>query len=276
MKLSFFTFTYPKDTQYGLTRQDHQKKPTKKKSQQKKNRKDQETEASSAKVIHILSSDEESDVTDFPDAVVEGNQTIDREGIEVPSDAVIIKSSDEDSTTDHDDKGTVSESKQLYYYKENSRIPIFRSGKCSLSFSDFFDILVDRPDFNIVATELPSLVESNLSFAISVDPSDVPLSDINCDGHSVWLSDGVRRFTYSKQSEQYRMESVKKQTADVMKINNFLLVKKYFHHILYFVREIKQFPEPFVVLGTDQQLFDLERFCSDDAVTLCSDDAACW
>ena len=36
------------------------------------------------------------------------------------------------------------------------------------------------------------------------------------------------------------------------------------HEFGYFVREIKQFPEPFVVLATDKQLLDLERFSSDD------------
>ena len=33
----------------------------------------------------------------------------------------------------------------------------------------------------------------------------------------------------------------------------------------YFNREVKRYPEPFVVLATDQQLLDLERFCTDDA-----------
>lgn len=32
----------------------------------------------------------------------------------------------------------------------------------------------------------------------------------------------------------------------------------------FIIREIKQFPEPFIVLATDEQLKDLERFCCDD------------
>lgn len=35
-----------------------------------------------------------------------------------------------------------------------------------------------------------------------------------------------------------------------------------FKHI---IREIKQFPEPLIILATDQQIIDLERFCCDDA-----------
>ena len=30
------------------------------------------------------------------------------------------------------------------------------------------------------------------------------------------------------------------------------------------IREVRQFPEPFVVLASDQQLCDLEPFCCDD------------
>jgi hypothetical protein len=33
----------------------------------------------------------------------------------------------------------------------------------------------------------------------------------------------------------------------------------------FIIREIKQFPEPFIVLATDKQLKDLERFSCDDA-----------
>jgi len=32
----------------------------------------------------------------------------------------------------------------------------------------------------------------------------------------------------------------------------------------YFIREIKQYPEPFIVLATDKQLQDLERYCCDE------------
>ena len=51
----------------------------------------------------------------------------------------------------------------------------------------FFDILVDSPDMNFVCTELPSLVEQNQTFVVSVKESDVPISDLPCDGNSGWV-----------------------------------------------------------------------------------------
>ena len=51
---------------------------------------------------------------------------------------------------------------------------------------------------NLVCTDLLSLVEQNQTFVVSVKKSDVPMSDHPRDGHSDWVNDSVRKFTFAK------------------------------------------------------------------------------
>ena len=67
------------------------------------------------------------------------------------------------------------------FYQNDPKMPIFRRGKYSPKYCDYFSMLVDIPDLGRAGTKLPALVEDNLSFIISL--KDVPLSDITCNGH---------------------------------------------------------------------------------------------
>ena len=138
--------------------------------------------------------------------------------------------SDEIVEDDSDDSNSADDSKIDRYYQSNPKIPIFRTGKYSTTYSMFFDILVDSPNMKMVCTELPSLVEQNQTFVASVNESDVPISDISCDGHSGWVNDGVRRFMFVKKQNGYSLVSKKKLPANELKTKHFVLVRKYFHH----------------------------------------------
>ena len=79
-----------------------------------------------------------------------------------------------------------------------------------------------------------SSAEDNLAFVISCKQSDVPLSDISCDGHSGWVNNGVRKFTFFRNKEKkYSIVSKKRIPKDKMSPSHFLLVRKYVHHRKY-------------------------------------------
>ena len=140
-----------------------------------------------------------------------------------------VEGADDTEEADSDNSDVVIE-----YYKEDKSTPIFRKGKCSAVYADYFKYLVDRPPMERVCTHLPALVEDNLSFIISVKPTDVPFSDMSCDGHSGWITNGVRTLTFCKSREgRYALNSKTKIPEEKMKANNFWLVKKYFKHRKY-------------------------------------------
>ena len=143
------------------------------------------------------------------------------------SDCGIISADESGHSSDADDK-------TVKYYNDNPSIPIFISGKYSPTSSNFFDLLVDSPNLKLVCTKLPSFAEDNLAFVISCKQSDVPLSDISCDGHSGWVNDGVRKFTFFRNKEKkYSIVSKKRIPEDKMSPSHFILVRKYFHHRKY-------------------------------------------
>ena len=84
-------------------------------------------------------------------------------------------------------------------------MPIYKSGKYTSKYSEYFNILVDSPNVNTACKTIPLL--ENLSFVISI--KDVPLSGITCDGHGVWKNDGVRHIVYSKENDKYAQISKK-------------------------------------------------------------------
>ena len=80
----------------------------------------------------------------------------------------------DESETDEDtgDEGKIADDSKKprhHYYQSNPNIPCHRDGKYSTTtYFMFFYILIDSPDMNLVCTELPSLVEQNQTFVVSV------------------------------------------------------------------------------------------------------------
>ncbi|KXJ13695.1 Retrovirus-related Pol polyprotein from transposon 297 [Exaiptasia diaphana] len=111
-----------------------------------------------------------------------------------------------DECSSNEDQG------EARFYQDDPCMPIFKHGRYSPVYADFFKTLVDKPNMKLVCTKLPPLVEDNLSFLISTKSSDgVPLSDIGYDGHSSWLSDGVRSFLFNLTTEgEYKLIAKKR------------------------------------------------------------------
>ncbi|CAB3980033.1 Hypothetical predicted protein [Paramuricea clavata] len=156
----------------------------------------------------IIAEEEKIKVKEESDCeIISAEEEEEKLNVKEDSDCEII-SADSDHSSDVDDK-------TVKYYDDNPNIPIFISGKYSPTSSSFFDVLVDSPNLKLVCTKLPSFAEDNLAFVISCKQSHVPLSDISCDGHSGWVNDGVRTFTFLKNKEKdYSLVSKKRIPED--------------------------------------------------------------
>jgi ABC-type amino acid transport substrate-binding protein len=63
---------------------------------------------------------------------------------------------------------------------------------------------------------------------VSVASGNIPFEDIQCDGYSGWVNDGVKRFTYRLVGDTYNL--VQKGRAEALSIGDVVLRRKYFNH----------------------------------------------